>query len=296
MKSKNLIRYKKSLIIWIIIITLFVVFLLLNWQLIGSFSIYIILTRNHWIDSVLILLSIPIFSIVAYFLGGYLLTPLLILLHKKIVGRNLMYGIKERNKPLEFKGAFLNSIFPSLFAFNFAILLSNESWIHDLIFSASFMTGASDAILQILTILFLLPFVSALGIGIFSATYFLIDSGIMYTNKNLKKVQRGAFPTEVRSLGGYYLYFLKGYAGISVIISIVQLLINYFMSIQDLDAIIYLVNLILWPFMPFLIALFMVPSAIIQDYSYESRNNFVKKWAKKFGITDDLEDPLGLSR
>ena len=135
MESNNFIRYRKSLIIWIVFIILFIILLLLNWQVIGSFSIYTVLTHNHWLDSVLLFLLIPCLSIIAYFIGGYLLTPLLIFLHKKIIGRNLLYGITERDKPSEFKGVFLNSIFPALLAMNITIILSNESWIHQLIFS-----------------------------------------------------------------------------------------------------------------------------------------------------------------
>ena len=263
-------------------------------QSISFFSIYTILTHNHFADSILILLLIPLFSIVAYFLGGFLLTPLLIFFHKRVVGRNFVYGINDRERPKQFKGAFLSSLFPALMSMNIAILLSDEPTIHEFIFSGTFISNASPVVLQILTLLILLPLVSAIGIGVFSAVYFIIDSGIEYTNKLQKKVRRGAFPIEVRSMGGYYLYFLKGYAGISVIISIIGLISQYLTSIQEFGAIIYLVNLILWPVMPLVIALFMVPAVILQDYTYARRNRFVRKWAEKFGITGKLVDPLVL--
>jgi len=245
---------------------------------------------------ILIFLLIPILSILAYFLGGYLFTPLLILLHKKIIGRNLIYGIEERERPKEFKGAFLKSVFPALMAFNIAILLSDETVIHNFIFTSSFQSEVAPAILQILTITILLPLVSAIGIAVFSATFFLIDSGIEYSNKEQKKVIDGSYPIEVRSIGTYYLYFLKGYAGISVIISIVQLLSEYLTSIDDVGSIIYITNLLAWPLMPFVIALFMVPAVIIQDATYNARNQFVRKWAEKFGISGRLEDPLGRNK
>jgi hypothetical protein len=270
--------------------------LLLNGQFMGSLRIYTILTQNFWFDNILIFLLIPILSIVAYFLGGYLFTPLLILLHKKIIGRNLVYGIEERTRPMEFKRAFLKSIFPALMAFNIAILLSNETVIHNFIFTPTFQSGASPAVLQILTITILLPIVSAISIAFFSAAFFLIDSGIEYTNKEQKKVKYGSYPNEVRSIGTYYLYFLKGYAGISVIISIIQLLSTYLTSIQDVGSFTYIINLIAWPFMPFAIALFMVPAVIIQDATYNNRNKFVRKWAGRFGISGKLENPLGRSK
>ena len=296
MKIDLLKRYKKWLIVWIPFIVFFNLMLLLTAQFLGSFSIYAILTQNFLFDIILIFLLIPIFSIIAYFLGGYLFTPLLIILHKKTIGRNLIYGIEEHKQPKEFKGAFLKSVFPALMAFNIAILLSDETVIHNFIFTSSFQSEVAPAILQILTITILLPLVSAIGIAVFSATFFLIDSGIEYSNKEQKKVIDGSYPIEVRSIGTYYLYFLKGYAGISVIISIVQLLSEYLTSIDDVGSIIYITNFFAWPFMPLVIALFMVPAVIIQDATYNGRNKFVRKWAEKFGISGRLEDPLGRNK
>ncbi len=296
MKFAILKRYKKWLIVWIIFIVLFNFILLLNGQLMGSFTIYTILTQNFWFDTVLIFSFIPILSIAAYFLGGYLFTPFLILLHKRTIGRSFIYGIEERERPKLFKGAFLKSIFPALMAFNIAILLSDEPVIQSFIFTPTFQSGASPAVLQILTITILLPLVSAIAIAVFSAAFFLIDSGIEYSNKEQKKVKNGSYPIEVRSIGTYYLYFLKGYAGISVIISIVQLLSDYLTSIHDVGSIIYIINLIAWPFMPLAIALFMVPAVIIQDATYNSRNKFVRKWAVNFGINGRLENPLGRNK
>jgi hypothetical protein len=293
MRFETLKRYKKTLIIWIVFIVLFVSALLLNGLFVGSLNIYIILTQSLWYDTILIFLLIPILSIPAYFLGGYLFAPLLIILHKRLLGRSFIYGIEERNRPSEFKRAFLKSIFPALMAFNIAILLSDMSAIHDFIFAPSLILP--PAIQQILTITILLPIVSAIGIAAFSAAFFLIDSGIEYSNKKQKKVRMGAYPTELRSMGTYYLYFLKGYAGIAVIIGIMKLLIEYLNALTLLppgQAHIYLINLVSWPLMPFIIALFMVPTVILQDYTYYSRNRFVRKWANKFGISGKIQDPL----
>ena len=296
MRLKFLKRYKLWLIIWIGFIILYNAMLLLSGQLLGSFTIYNTLCQNFWVDMVIIFSLIPILSIVAYFLGGYLFTPLLIFLHKKTVGRSFIYGIEECEQPKSFKGGFSKSIFPALMAFNIAILLSDETVIHDIIFTPTFLLGVPPVVLQILTITIFLPLVSAIGIAAFSATFFLIDSGIKYSNKEQKKVTSGSYPIEVRSIGTYYLYFLKGYAGISVVIGIIQLITEYLASIQDVSSIIYLINLILWPLMPLIIALFMVPAVIIQDATFNGRNKFVRKWAGKMGISGKLDDPLGIRK
>jgi len=214
--------------------------------------------------------------------------------HKKILGHKLTFGIKEMNKPREFKGAFLSCLFPALMAFNIGILLSDETFIQNFIFVDTFMV-AGDVILQILTLVILLPISCGIGVGVFSATYFLLDSGIEYTNKNRKKVVRGSFPTEIRSMGGFYLYYLKGYAGISVIISLFKLIISFFSVIDTSNMAIYFINIMTWPIIPFTIALFIIPASIIQDLTYERRKKYTLKWAERFNIRGQLEDPLGLN-
>jgi len=290
----SILRYKKWLINWIIFIILFCTSLIINARILGTVTIYTVLTHNLVIDTAIIFLSIPIISMIAFIIGGYLFTPLFLFLHKKVLGRNLKYGIREMQRPKDFKGAFMNSLFPALLAFNIGILLSDESILHDLLFVDTFNAG--PAINQILTLLFLFPLVSGIGIGVFSATYFLLESGIEYTNKERKKVLRGSFPTEVRSIGGFYLYYLKGYAGISVIFSLFSLIFSFFSVIEGGNLAIYMINIILWPFIPFCITFFMVPVSIIQDFTYERRKKFTLKWAEKLNIRGQLEDPLGTNK
>ncbi len=287
----SILRYKKWLINWIIFIILFCTTLIINAGILGTVTIYTVLTHNLSIDIAIIFLSIPIISIIAFIIGGYLFTPLFLFLHKKVLGRNLIYGIREMQRPKDFKGAFMNSLFPALLAFNIGILLSDESILYDLLFVDTFNAG--PAINQILTLIFLFPLVSGIGIGVFSAAYFLLESGIEYTNKERKKVLRGSFPTEVRSIGGFYLYYLKGYAGISVIISLFSLIFSFFSLLEGLSIGIYIINITTWPLIPFCITLFMVPVSIIQDFTYERRKKFTLKWAEKLNIRGQLEDPLG---
>ena len=296
MKGKllnSLLRYKKWLVIWIIFIILFCTTLIINAGIIGTINIYAILTHNFAIDTALIFLSIPIISIIAFIIGGYIFTPLFIFIHKKVLGKNLIYGIREMQRPKDFKGAFMNSLFPALLAVNLGILLSDESVLYDLLFVDSFQPGS--AIYQILTLLILFPLVCGIGIGVFSAAYFLLESGIEYTNKEQKKVRRGAFPTEIRSIGGFYLYYFKGYAGISIVISLITLIISFFSVLEGLSIVTYIMNIFLWPLIPFIITFFMIPVFIIQDFTYERRKKYTLKWAEKFEIQGQLEDPLGLN-
>lgn len=289
---KSISRYRTWLVIWIVFMLLFCTMLIINGRLLGTLEVYAILTHNLVVDTAILFLLIPITCIIAFFIGGYLFTPLFLFIHKKILGRKLIYGLREMQRPKKFKGAFLKSLFPALLAFNIGILLSDEILLQEFLFVDTFMI-AGNVILQILTLVFLLPIVSGIGIAVFSATYFLLDSGIEYTNKKRKKVLRGSFPTEVRSVGGYYLYYLKGYAGISVLLSLITLITSFLSAIGDINSIIFIINIIAWPFIPFIITLFMIPVNIIQDLTYDRRKKYTLKWAEKLGIRGQLEDPLG---
>jgi hypothetical protein len=40
----------------------------------------------------------------------------------------------------------------------------------------------------------------------------------------------------------------------------------------------------------------MLPVSIIQDFTYERRKKFTLKWAEKFNIRGQLDDPLGTNQ
>ena len=63
---------------------------------------------------------------------GFLLTPLFLIVHKKIIGRNLIYGIQERPEPEKFKGTF-KAFFPALMALNFALIYVFNPTVQDLL-------------------------------------------------------------------------------------------------------------------------------------------------------------------
>ncbi|TFF88229.1 MAG: hypothetical protein EU550_01705, partial [Promethearchaeota archaeon] len=166
--SINLNRYKKFIISWLAFIIFYSFMLFFNSILQGSYSIYAVLTQNFWLDTSILFLTIPVFSIIAFIIGGYLFTPLLLFLRKKVLGSHLVYGIRDPNKPKIFKRAFINSIYSSLLAFNLGILLSDQSNIHGTIFNSSFQT-TPFVIRQILTLVILFPLISFIGIAVFSA-------------------------------------------------------------------------------------------------------------------------------
>ncbi|MFX1594051.1 MAG: hypothetical protein ACFFCL_15280, partial [Promethearchaeota archaeon] len=177
--------------------------------------------------------------------------------------------------------------FPVLFAMNLGIILMNNQIIQELVLKPAYITGSLNA--QFLTFAGLLPIVIGIGLGLFSPVWFLLDAGIVYSNR--LKVKGTSKPTEVRSVGGWYLSLLKGYAGISMIISFYTFLSMIIQSLITSSDELFRWILIagLWPVLPFLLAIMVLIGVILLDKTFNHRKRFILKWAKKLGINSPLE-------
>jgi len=61
--------------------------------------------------------------------------------------------------------------------------------------------------------------------ALFTAAWGVLDSGIVTTSKH--DLRDMSVPTEIESTSGFYLLFLKGYAGISVILILYQFTFDF---------------------------------------------------------------------
>ncbi len=226
----------------------------------------------------------PLSAILGSIVGGYVLSPLYLILHKKIIGSKMAYGIQEKPPSTKFHKSF-HGFFPTLIALNFALMLGPLPLVYESIIAPIYWTASGEnAFAAILTLLMFFIGISAF---IFSPIWFLLDGGITYTNK--EKVENKDNPLEVRAVGGWYLFIMKGYAGISVLIEYVlffDLFIRQMLTLALHDVVIALIIFV--PF-PITLTFVFVPAIIVLDISKEHRKNYVKKWANKFGITDILE-------
>jgi hypothetical protein len=57
---------------------------------------------------------ITVASIIGGLLVGYLLGPFYLIVHKRIIGMKIIYGIQDKTKSDKFKGIFLMALFPAL--------------------------------------------------------------------------------------------------------------------------------------------------------------------------------------
>ena len=231
-------------------------------------------------------LGMMLFSIIGGLFMGYILGPFFLWMHKLVIGRKMIYGIQETIKPEKFKG-YTKGIFPALMAMNIAIILAFTPEIQSLVTTDTTIMGA------MLTFSAVLPIASAVGMAIFSPVWFLLEIGVVYTNK--RKASKSGYPIEVRSVGGWYQYLLKGYAGISVIF-------NYYTFFSQLISEVgggggpeSLMFIISWPLMPLIMSLVTLPAFMLLDCSYDKRKKYMRKITTKLRISEPLENPLDKS-
>ena len=275
-------RYKKISMIYVIVIVLLVVMAIVITAIQGTTRGIVRFSpvENMTFDGIFLVLLTMGAVIVGSILGGYILAPLFLFAQKNTVGRKMVYGIQESSRPEMFKKAYMKSFFPALLALNFSLMVSDNVVLQELLIEPG-SVGSTMASIMLISALF--PLMGAIGMGIFSPVWFLQDAGIVYSNK--EKVKGTSDPIEIRSVGGWYLYILKGYAGIAVIVSFYTFL-SEIIDAGETDNVLFL---IMWPIMPFMLAFLYIPGIIAVDMTYEKRKQFVIKTAEKFGITQKVE-------
>jgi hypothetical protein len=215
---------------------------------------------------------------------GYILGPIFLIVHKYTLGIRMKYGIQDRPEPFKVKIGF-KAIWPTLMAINFALMFSQFEWVQNIILSPTYVVEVSDKLkIPLVTLVTILPLMFGISMGLFSPIWFLLDGGIVFTNK--EKVNGIRDPIEVRSVGGWYNYILKGYAGISIVFIYAKFTIDT-LAVVDINPGIFLI-----PLLPFLLIVMAVPAFVILDITAKHRKRYMQKIAKKIGITEPLTNPL----
>jgi len=287
-------RYKRSLIIFAIYLALSSTLFLSLIPPFGGTDLSPLIYGKGAIELLLIFMVFwPIVAIIGGFLVSYLFVPLFLFIHKKIIGRNMIYGIEEVQKSEKFTKIF-RGLFPALMSINFSLLLaSNQGIIEFIINYEKIPSGVATSMLSLLILS--IPTIG-LAMALFSPVWFLLDAGIVYSNQEKIVKKSLEEPVEGRTLGGWYMHFLKGYAGIGTIFSYYLLILLFIAQITRKGEIIstpQLIQVILnsFIFVPLflLIAISAIPAIILLDITTDFRIKYVKRWAKKLGITTKVE-------
>jgi hypothetical protein len=273
------LKFKTIIISLIIYIALAALLPLIN-QYEATYKFLPGTTDGFQLFFLMLLLIIPstIFSLIF----GYLLPPVYLFLHKNIIGRRMNYGIQEKKESKKFRKAY-RGVFAGLMAMNLSLLLA--PFLTKYVIKATILSERSDTNLFFMSFIFGLLLTLGPSVGLFASAWFLNDSGISYTN--IEQANEKNDIIEIRAVGNWYTYALKGYAGVGVIISYISILLRFLASNDELFNMIF--NGILTFSLPFLLAASIMPSLLILEYLKEHRKKYVRSLAKKLGIINNLE-------
>ncbi len=220
---------------------------------------------------------------------GYALAPIYLFVHRKFFGKGMIYGIEERAKEEEkgrkkFSGMF-KGIFPALMTMNIALMFAFNTTIQDSLYVGSSEAPAVAAVVDATATMFIITMLSfGAVIALFSGTWFLLDSGLVFTNK--EKIKDKVEPIEVRNVGGTFLTLLKGYAGIGVLISFYSFVVTAFeVTGGGFHFSLYLF-LILWPIF---LAMWCLPAILLMNLTWKHRKEYILKKARELGAIEIVD-------
>lgn len=237
---------------------------------------------------------LPISGIFGVIIGGYLITPIVIFLHKKSYGSKMHYGIQYERLNQTTK-LFSRSFFPVLMAINLSSLFITPTVIQfileaDLVAEIDGVARA-PVLTRFLAEAILLMITYGVSTLFFSSVWFLKDSGIIYSNK--ERIVNSDESFTLKSIGDWLQTMLRSYAGIGSIITyiivIYDFITNFINNIGIPGNILNIPGLILWLGLPLYLAISLIPALIFNDLIKTNRTLYVRKLGKKFDINDSFE-------
>lgn len=282
-------KYRKALLVSLgvyIVIALFTIYGILRGRNFIDFTPLIPIKHNIY-EYLCIFLIIPVSAFLGALIGGYLIAPTYLLSHK-IFYRKMIYGIQISPLTQKYKQIFLG-YYPALLAFHInSIILLSFPDILNRILSPQMMSAEIDFTLRYAAGVFVLMiFTIGLSLMVFSPAWFLIDAGIIYSTQN--HVRGTERPFEVRTVGGWFYDYLKGYSGFGVLLSYLQIIYFYYSNYIIIGGRVDIVEFIFIFGLPIYIMLTIIPSLILLDLIKKHRVNYVRNIAAKIGITDIVE-------
>jgi len=297
MAKGKISRYRNLIILYFFYTIFWIILASIMRAIIFPEGTPIALTKFIPVDDVLtelvlvFVILIPISGIIGAFLGGYVLSPLIMILHKLFYRSKKYYGIQYESE--DKKISLLSSgFYPVLMAVNLSFIFLTPEIISGIL--EADVTANFEIVLRIpvfirlLGQIILLVFTFGASTVLFSPVWLLKDSGIVFTTKN--KVENSNETLLIKSIGEWFQTLLKGYAGIGVIFT-------YFFVISDF-VILFIDNLgkpknmlnvpslFLWLGLPFYLVLSMIPAVILHDALKKHRLSYVRKIAHRIGIKD----------
>jgi len=298
MSNNKLSRYKNLLISYVLYIIFWFVLTYILRNILFPDGTPVALTRFIPVDDALIelimvfVLILPISGIIGTFLGGYILSPLIMVFHKSFYRSSKFYGIQSESNNKKVK-LLSPSIYPVLMAINLSFYFLTPEII-SVILDANVISDLTNTMkipvfLRLLGHSILLILTFGASTLLFSPVWLLKDSGIIFTTK--EKVENSNEKLLIKSVGEWFQTLLKGYAGIGVILTytlvIYDFITLYISNIGQPGNILNIPSLILWLGLPFYLIFSTIPAVIVHDLIKKPRIKYIRKIAEKIGIRDN---------
>lgn len=288
-------KYRKLIIIFIAYIIFWLILILILNNILGAairtnLTIYLPI-NNLLIELALIFtLILPISGLIGLLVGGYVLSPIIMFLHKKIIGSKLYYGIQNEPKN-DSEKMFVRAFFPILMAINISTIFITQPIVERVlpVDTVNVIGGSLNlsSLLSLLTESVLLMLTFGIALFFFSPVWFLKDSGIVYSNREQVRDSQEMFT--IKFIGDWFRTILKSYAGIGAILTYILIIYNFvnvsIESMGDPRVILNIPSLVLWIGLPFYLTLSLIPTLICNDLIKKHRINYIRRIGKKLGIT-----------
>ncbi len=230
------------------------------------------------VTGILILFILVIVSALIGVLVGTLLSDLFLTIHNKILGKKLDYSIQEIPNP-NYETTIISALFPTLLGISLGISICKNSTLQNLILTDFARTSPDMFSADLMTSIGVLPITIFLGFLIFVPIWVILKSGIVFSNK--PKIENKGLPVETMSVGTWYVYLLKGYAGLGALMGFIS-----FTSGALADASEDFISLALFYIAPFFVFAFTMPALLLYEQIQKGRVKSLLETARKLGISD----------
>ena len=230
------------------------------------------------VTGVLILFVIVIITAVVGVLIGTLLSDLLLTIHHKFLGKKLDYSIQEIPSP-NYETTIMTALFPTLLGISVGISICKNSTLQNLVLTEYARTATGMFSPDLMTSIGVLPLTVFLGFLIFVPIWIILKSGIVFSNK--PKVEKKGLPVETMSVGTWFIYLLKGYAGFGALTGFISFTSDALAS-ETSDPL----SLVLFYLIPLLVLAFTMPALLLYEQLQKGRVESLHETARKLGISD----------
>jgi hypothetical protein len=196
------IKYKNAFLIFLVYAVLVIVFIIL--VAIGRGK-----QMSPFVPGETLAVELLVIYLIAFILGpivgiflGFVFGPIFLFIQKKILGRKLIYGIQDRPEEKQFKKT-IRALFPALMALNFAMLLARSPLIESIVAPEESPIAAINPIVVIAMLMFTIM----IAFGLFAGIWFLLNSGLIYSNR--EKDSESDQPIETRSVRGFFTFITR---------------------------------------------------------------------------------------